>query len=673
MKKTLLKFLILAFALTLSLGLFSACNVSHTHSYSTLKHNTEGHWYECLCGDKQDTENHKGGTATETQKAVCEVCGQEYGELFVPEHVHDYSLLKYDDNYHWYECLCQDKQNIEPHKGGTATETEKAVCEVCRQEYSETLEHVHFFAIKQPTEKYLKEKATCMKPAVYFYSCICEEAGENFFEYGENGDCEYGDWQPYYAGEHRKICIYNDSHQIYESCKLTTTNCCTLATCLDCRYSEYGEHTYDETKCIYCDEKKASIGLTYSPIYEQNFQFSAYEITGIGSCEDEHLIIPLTYKGKPVTTIYDLSYGKYKTIEFNNNITYIASGAFESSKLTEINIPKHIDYQVEGLFYNCVYLEKITIPKADGFVNYYGLDDSLFSKSRQLWQDPLEEDINEKHSLLKTIVITDNTNDIVSFSGWNYVTDISIYNNEDFSDELYIDFSGCSSLKNYIIPESVTTIDFSYCLGIEEFTIPKNVILLNDNAFDGCRNLKTLNIHKDVECIGACFPFCNSLVNINVEEGNPYYKVIDGSLYELDEYDNPQRLVFCAQGRNDQDYSSFMIPEGVSEVDGAFIGCVYLQEVVIPKTTDTYVISDVLYQFVYNEEEAQRYGYDCARHYFISIEKNLEECFPDIENLKEFVLGILYNEDLDIEILIQFYDCTIHCVAHNGSYSVDVF
>ena len=52
------------------------------------------------------------------------------------------------------------------------------------------------------------------------------------------------------------------------------------------------------------------------------------------------------------------------------------------------------------------------------------------------------------------------------------------------------------------------------------------------------------------------------------------------------------------------------------------MGCVYLQDVVIPSTADTYIITDVLMQFVYNEENAKKYGYDSGKHYHIAIEKN---------------------------------------------------
>ena len=52
------------------------------HNYSEeYKSNSEGHWKECSCGSKTENEDHKGGSATETTKAICEVCQTEYGSL----------------------------------------------------------------------------------------------------------------------------------------------------------------------------------------------------------------------------------------------------------------------------------------------------------------------------------------------------------------------------------------------------------------------------------------------------------------------------------------------------------------------------------------------------------------------------------------------------------------
>ena len=54
--------------------------------------------------------SHTGGTATCSKKAVCELCGEEYGDTA-------------------------------PHTGGTATCDKRAVCEICSQEYGRTSAH----------------------------------------------------------------------------------------------------------------------------------------------------------------------------------------------------------------------------------------------------------------------------------------------------------------------------------------------------------------------------------------------------------------------------------------------------------------------------------------------------------------------------------------------------
>ncbi len=192
MKKFLLKFLTVTFALTLILGILSACGENpHTHNFNLLKFDATNHWYECSCGEKSDLEVHKGGTATETQKAKCSVCNEEYGSLLIPGHTHNCNKLKFDDIVHWYECECGINQNMEEHFGGTATETTKKVCEVCLQEYGDYEVHSHSFIKMVTTSNYLKEPATCKNKALYYYSCDCGEEGNATFEYGSLGNHDY--------------------------------------------------------------------------------------------------------------------------------------------------------------------------------------------------------------------------------------------------------------------------------------------------------------------------------------------------------------------------------------------------------------------------------------------------------------------------------------------------
>ena len=59
------------------------------HSYGkTWESDDHYHWKQCECGSKIEQEEHKGGEATCISKAVCEVCGKEYGELDPTNHKH---------------------------------------------------------------------------------------------------------------------------------------------------------------------------------------------------------------------------------------------------------------------------------------------------------------------------------------------------------------------------------------------------------------------------------------------------------------------------------------------------------------------------------------------------------------------------------------------------------
>ena len=73
MKKKILSILVTIFALCTCAFNISACNETpppHTHNYSIIKYDQENHWYECTCKDKTGFESHKGGTATYATKAT---------------------------------------------------------------------------------------------------------------------------------------------------------------------------------------------------------------------------------------------------------------------------------------------------------------------------------------------------------------------------------------------------------------------------------------------------------------------------------------------------------------------------------------------------------------------------------------------------------------------------
>lgn len=83
---------------------------------------------------------HSGGVATCTEKAICTLCDQPYGETLT----HTYSTdWNYDGTNHWHECTCGAKAGVAAHSGGTATCENEAVCTACDQSYGELATHTY--------------------------------------------------------------------------------------------------------------------------------------------------------------------------------------------------------------------------------------------------------------------------------------------------------------------------------------------------------------------------------------------------------------------------------------------------------------------------------------------------------------------------------------------------
>lgn len=84
----------------------------HTHTWGDWMTDGIHHWRECSgCDEKLDYGEHTGGTATCISKAVCSICGKEYGELgehnygsLIPEV--DSTTDKEGMKAHYYDSVC---------------------------------------------------------------------------------------------------------------------------------------------------------------------------------------------------------------------------------------------------------------------------------------------------------------------------------------------------------------------------------------------------------------------------------------------------------------------------------------------------------------------------------------------------------------------------------------
>ena len=148
-------------------------------------------WENGWCTECYYDCRHIGGTATCTEEAICENCGERYGNA----KGHTFGGWIKDATGHWHACAdCGEKADEAAHTpGDAATETAPQLCTVCHYEIMPATGHTHSFDCENPDEIYLKSAATCSAKAVYYYSCSCGVSGEETFTSGETLPHHYSD------------------------------------------------------------------------------------------------------------------------------------------------------------------------------------------------------------------------------------------------------------------------------------------------------------------------------------------------------------------------------------------------------------------------------------------------------------------------------------------------
>lgn len=151
MKKKLLLTLSMVVLMITTLVCAVGCkkDEAHKHTWATeWSVGGETHWHACTaegCTAKKDEGNHEGGTANCTDKKVCTVCDNAYGEVDSSVHKSDeFVYVSNGDGTHTKKYKCCNAVAAEPENcsGEAATVCgEKSVCEVCHTEYGDPLAH----------------------------------------------------------------------------------------------------------------------------------------------------------------------------------------------------------------------------------------------------------------------------------------------------------------------------------------------------------------------------------------------------------------------------------------------------------------------------------------------------------------------------------------------------
>ena len=257
-------------------------------------------------------------------------------------------------------------------------------------------------------------------------------------------------------------------------------------------------------------QRTSTEGLRYEQLQDGSYAVSGYD------GDSGEVLIPLTWKGQPVTTIGDSAFNGctgLTSITIPDSVTGIGSGAFYGcSGLTSITIPDGVTSIGDEAFYYCTGLTVITIPD---IVTSIGKD--AFSGCSGLTSIVVKEG-NSKYIAKDNCLIDKSTATLV------LGCKTSVIPNDGSVTSIGVGaFQGCTGLTSITIPDSVTSIGiraFYDCTDLTKVTIGNGVTSIGNGAFYGCAGLTNIEIPDGVTSIGAgAFQDCTDLTKVTIGNG----------------------------------------------------------------------------------------------------------------------------------------------------------
>lgn len=250
---------------------------------------------------------------------------------------------------------------------------------------------------------------------------------------------------------------------------------------------------------------------------------------------NEHITIPSTYNGKPVTAIGDSAFDKnenkrvIKSVVIPNTIKTIGNFAFFGCELTSIIIPKNVTYLGWGAFSFCE-LTTIDIP---GSIEI--LRNMTFQYCRSLTTVKIGEGVKvikeqafQGCTSLESISLPDSlerVEGVLTFQDTPWYAKLKENNSGKL---IYI--GKTLYHKNYCSDRVINIRDdtvyinegaFSYNHWVNEVRIPKSVLMIDKRAFYGCDNLTdvyyagTKEQWNNLLIESYCEPLLNATMHFN--------------------------------------------------------------------------------------------------------------------------------------------------------------
>ena len=247
------------------------------------------------------------------------------------------------------------------------------------------VEYVHTYTQQRVSDEVASE-GTCNSPATYYIKCDhCDKLARDDSSYtGEiaksiAGAVGHDEGTPVVENNVGATCTAAGGYDTVVYCTVcdeeisrvhTTvpvlehawdTGVYTQPTTTADGYTTYTCGTCGATK-VEIDEGSVKTVLTFTLINNG----TAYAVTDCDSAASEALVIPATYKGKPVTSIADSAFYlciRLTSVTIPDSVTSIGASAFACcTNLTSISIGSGVTSIGERAFYKCTSLISVTIP-----------------------------------------------------------------------------------------------------------------------------------------------------------------------------------------------------------------------------------------------------------------------------------------------------------------------
>jgi hypothetical protein len=293
-----------------------------------------------------------------------------------------------------------------------------------------------------------------------------------------------------------------------------------------------------------------------------------------------------------------------KNIVIPNGIINISSYAFSGCKsLTGITMPSSLKTISSYAFRDCTNLTTITIDDTVENPNKLtSIDSTAFSNCDKLF---VKVEVGTTGKYL--YYINDNTNQhtILVKADKDISGGVTIDSNTKFI--VNSAFSDCSSLKNAVLPTSITILSdslFSDCSSLSNLTINGNITYIGKNVFKNCMSLSSLTLPSTLTLSSidtSAFSGCK-FTTINYQSvGGTDYSFINGTLSLsgsgaiTSSWENWKELILSVNigtgytsigssaFSNCINLTSINIPSNVSSIgNSAFSCCTSLSSIVLP-------------------------------------------------------------------------------------------